>query len=192
MTLKRRSLLRRRLGNGRHRRSNTAPAASGRCARGAHPRRHSRRHRQLRPAPVLVRQRGADQEPLRQPARVHARREGSAEPRNGIPDRARQQVGDADVAPGRQVPFRQPVQRRGGRRQPQEGRRSEARQERVPHHVLRAGLDGGRRQHHPAELQGPGARTAGDRPAAVHHHHRSGRHRHGRAEAGGHGRLHAG
>ena len=84
------------------------------------------------------------------------------------------------------------VQRRRGRRDPEEGRRSAARQERLRDDVLREGLDGRRSRHDQAQLQGPGARAADHRSPAVHLRHRSGRHRHGRDEAGRHRRLHAG
>ena len=126
------------------------------------------RHDQLRSAAVLDGQLPADQEPLRQPARVHAGRKGGPEPRHRLEDRARQHVRHAHPAQGREIPQRRALQRRGGRGDAEEGRRSAEGQERLRHHVLREGLDRRRSDHTiTAELQRSGAGAPDHRPPAV-------------------------
>ena len=130
-----------------------------------------------------------DQEPLRQPHRVHARGQGHSLSRRGLDDRPGQPLGNAQAAQRREVPQRQPAECRGGRRQSPQGGRPAARQERLPDHGDRRGLDGGRSSDHPPELQEAGARPASDRPPAVHLDHRPRGHRQRRADPGRQRRL---
>ena len=148
---------------------------------------------QLRSAAVLDGQLPADQEPLRQPARVHARteRRSRASRRLGqiAPDNTSVTLTlRKDVKFHSGTPFNAEAVAANLKKaaDPQNGKNVYATMSFVKDWTV---VDPNTIR---LNFNGSGARAADHRPAAVHLDHRSRRHRHGRDEARRHRRLHAG